>query len=83
VDVAVGKALNRALAGDAQVDAELDAFIERRHKERVRLRVSVRRRKSGGRAPVSMPRPNASRHATSGTYTTKVRQSASGVPSRT
>jgi hypothetical protein len=36
VDVAVGKLLERALAGDAQVDAELDAFIERRHQKRVR-----------------------------------------------
>jgi hypothetical protein len=36
VDVAVGKALNRALAGDAQVDAEIDAFISRQDQKRRR-----------------------------------------------
>jgi hypothetical protein len=36
VDVAVGKALNRALAGGEQVDAEIDAFISRRARKRRR-----------------------------------------------
>jgi hypothetical protein len=36
VDVAVGKALNRDIRSIEQVDGELDAFIERRHRQRVR-----------------------------------------------
>jgi hypothetical protein len=83
VEQPVGQALSRILAPGPDAERSIDAFIEKRHAERVRREGDRRVEEAWKDRRASTPPSSASKPASSGTPTTPARPNASDAPSRT